>query len=50
MQIVRQSMAAVTDIKKDLIDNEHKIDNDVTARYEKEFNKKLRVWHLNEIK
>ncbi len=50
MEIVKESMAAVEDIKKELIGNESKIDNDVTARYEKAFLSKLKTWHSNEIK
>eukprot|EP00347_Sterkiella_histriomuscorum_P013148 403365826 len=50
MEIVRESMAAVENIKKELIDNDSKIDNDVTAKYEKAFINKLKVWHVNELK
>lgn len=50
MQIVKESMAAVEDIKKELIDNDSKINNDVTAKYEKAFINKLKVWHVNELK
>lgn len=50
MEIVKESMAAVEDISKELIGNESKIDNDVTAKYEKAFVSKLKTWHTNEIK
>ena len=37
-------------MKDDLMNNENKIDADITAKYEKDFNKKIKVWQLNEIK
>ena len=43
-------MAAVDEIKKDLIDNEHKIDYDITAKHEKDFMDKIKIWHQNEMR
>ena len=38
-------MAAVDEIKKDLIENEHKIDYDITAKHEKDFMDKIKIWY-----
>lgn len=32
------------------MENESKIDDDITAKYEKEFIRKLKVWHSVELK
>jgi hypothetical protein len=45
MQIVKQSKVAMQDIKRDLMDSETKMDDDITAKYEKDFIKKLKIWH-----
>ena len=37
-------------MRKDLIENDTKIDSDVTAKYEKAFKDKIRVWQGNEVR
>ena len=49
-QIVQESKAAVNDLKAELQNNENNIDNDVMAKYEKSFIKKLQIWRKKEIK
>lgn len=41
-EIVRESMAAVEDIKKDL--SESRMESDITARWEKAFVSKVKTW------
>jgi len=37
-------MAAVEDIKKDLINNESRMESDITAKWEKAFISKVKAW------
>ena len=44
-KIVKESQAAVNDIKQDLMSSDKRIDDDVIAKYQKQFTRKLKIWH-----
>jgi len=49
-QIVKESTIAMDELKNGLMDSHNKIDNNVAAYHEKEFDKKVKIWHKNSIR